>query len=277
MTSPASPQAISESIVTPRINAQMMIDGHPYLTRLNTFISPEEMTKDPFFFESRDLRKCLERAHGDPPDDVRRRGVHGLQRPATDRAVGRPHVLGAGGLESGDLRRDDAQREGTGQPPGGRGRVPARGDGPGHARPRQHGGDRRRDRGEQRHVPGRTDAVPDTDGDGWLDRRRRRRRRESRVGRRRRRRLGNGKQVPERAARRASPWEAAAGPVASPRRQTTPASATAAAAAVRPAAPGPAPARSSSRSPDCSADCSGAAPAAGSAADARLPAIAAFG
>jgi MYXO-CTERM domain-containing protein len=48
-------QAISDSIVTPRINAQMMIDGHPYLTRLNTFISPEEMTKDPFFFESRDL------------------------------------------------------------------------------------------------------------------------------------------------------------------------------------------------------------------------------
>jgi len=48
-------QAISDSIVTPRINAQMMIDAHPYLTRLNTFISPEEMTKDPFFFESRDL------------------------------------------------------------------------------------------------------------------------------------------------------------------------------------------------------------------------------
>jgi MYXO-CTERM domain-containing protein len=48
-------QAISDSIVAPRLNAQMMIDGHPYLTRLNTFISPEEMTKDPFFFESRDL------------------------------------------------------------------------------------------------------------------------------------------------------------------------------------------------------------------------------
>jgi len=46
---------ISAKIVTPRINAQMMIDGHPYLTRLNTFISPEEMNKDPFFFETRDL------------------------------------------------------------------------------------------------------------------------------------------------------------------------------------------------------------------------------
>ena len=31
----------------------MMIDAHPYLTRLNTFISPDEMNKDPFFFESR--------------------------------------------------------------------------------------------------------------------------------------------------------------------------------------------------------------------------------
>ena len=46
---------ISDSIVTPRMEAQMMIDSHPYLTRLNTFISPDEMNKDPFFFESRDL------------------------------------------------------------------------------------------------------------------------------------------------------------------------------------------------------------------------------
>jgi MYXO-CTERM domain-containing protein len=46
---------ISRSIVMPRMKAQMMIDAHPYLTRLNTFISPEEMTKDPFFFETRDL------------------------------------------------------------------------------------------------------------------------------------------------------------------------------------------------------------------------------
>lgn len=46
---------ISTAIVTPRIEAQMMIDRHPYLTRLNTFISPEEMTKDPFFFEAADL------------------------------------------------------------------------------------------------------------------------------------------------------------------------------------------------------------------------------
>jgi hypothetical protein len=48
-------KAISDSIITPRLNAQMMIDSHVYLTRLNTFISPEEMNKDPFFFESRDL------------------------------------------------------------------------------------------------------------------------------------------------------------------------------------------------------------------------------
>ncbi len=46
---------ISKSVVAPRMNAQMMIDAHPMLTRLNTFISPEEMTKDPFFFEAKDL------------------------------------------------------------------------------------------------------------------------------------------------------------------------------------------------------------------------------
>jgi MYXO-CTERM domain-containing protein len=47
--------AISASIVTPRIDAQMMIDGHSYLTRLNTFVSPAEMNQDAFFFESQDL------------------------------------------------------------------------------------------------------------------------------------------------------------------------------------------------------------------------------
>jgi MYXO-CTERM domain-containing protein len=47
--------AISMSIVTPRMNAQMMIDAHPYLTRLNTYLSPPEMTQDAFFFESTSL------------------------------------------------------------------------------------------------------------------------------------------------------------------------------------------------------------------------------
>jgi MYXO-CTERM domain-containing protein len=47
--------AISMKIVTPRIDAQTMIDGHPYLTRLNTFLSPVEMNQDAFFFESQDL------------------------------------------------------------------------------------------------------------------------------------------------------------------------------------------------------------------------------
>jgi len=47
--------AINTSIVMPRIDAQMMIDAHPYLTRLNTFLSPAEMHQDAFFFESQDL------------------------------------------------------------------------------------------------------------------------------------------------------------------------------------------------------------------------------
>ena len=81
----------------------MMIDGHPYLTRLNTFISPEEMNKDPFFFESRDLTDVLERAHRGPPHDVRQHGVHGVQRPDAARADGRADGLGARGLEGDDL------------------------------------------------------------------------------------------------------------------------------------------------------------------------------
>src|SRR5262245_23663885 len=47
--------AISASIVTPRIDAQMMIDSHPYLTRLNTSASREKMNRNPFFSESQDL------------------------------------------------------------------------------------------------------------------------------------------------------------------------------------------------------------------------------
>jgi MYXO-CTERM domain-containing protein len=47
--------AISTSIVTPRMNAQMMLDAHPYLTRLNTYLSPDEMSQDAFFFENTDL------------------------------------------------------------------------------------------------------------------------------------------------------------------------------------------------------------------------------
>ena len=52
---PGLTTAIMAKIIQPRIDAQMMIDGHPYLTRLNTFISPEEMNQDPLFFESADL------------------------------------------------------------------------------------------------------------------------------------------------------------------------------------------------------------------------------
>ncbi len=55
----------------------MMIDSHPYLTRLNTFISPDEMNKDPFFFESRDLTDVLNVHTAVHPHDVRKHGVPG--------------------------------------------------------------------------------------------------------------------------------------------------------------------------------------------------------
>ena len=46
---------IEATILEPRRKAQLMIDAHPYLTRLNTFISPFEMTEDPFFTFNPDL------------------------------------------------------------------------------------------------------------------------------------------------------------------------------------------------------------------------------
>ena len=191
MTSPVSPQAISDSIVTPRINAQMMIDGHPYLTRLNTFISPEEMTKDPFFFESRDLGGRVERPHRRPSG---RCAATRSTWPATPRS-GSSCPTGAcsgcaAGSKAATCQSTAPTVNGLASLPGGRGRLPARGGRRRDARPRQHGGDRGRDRGQQRLVPERADAVPDPDGNRWLDRRRRRRRRESRLGRRRRRRMG---------------------------------------------------------------------------------------
>jgi len=46
---------ISSKIIEPRKNAQQTLDGLPYLTRLNTFISPDEMNKDPLFILNKDL------------------------------------------------------------------------------------------------------------------------------------------------------------------------------------------------------------------------------
>jgi len=46
---------ISAKIIEPRHAAQTMMDAHSYLTRLNTFISPEEMTDDPLFITNGDL------------------------------------------------------------------------------------------------------------------------------------------------------------------------------------------------------------------------------
>jgi MYXO-CTERM domain-containing protein len=42
-------------IIEPRRVAQQMIDGQPYLTRLGTYISPEEMNQDPLFAFNPDL------------------------------------------------------------------------------------------------------------------------------------------------------------------------------------------------------------------------------
>ncbi|MES1172186.1 MAG: DUF2330 domain-containing protein [Bacteroidota bacterium] len=46
---------ISSVVIEPRRVAQTMVDAHSYLTRLNTFISPEEMTEDAFFILNSDL------------------------------------------------------------------------------------------------------------------------------------------------------------------------------------------------------------------------------
>ena len=47
--------ALASTVIAPLESAQKMIDAHPYLTRMNTFISPEEMTKDAIFFRSSGL------------------------------------------------------------------------------------------------------------------------------------------------------------------------------------------------------------------------------
>jgi MYXO-CTERM domain-containing protein len=42
-------------VITPLQNAQTMFDGQPYLTRLLSTVSPEEMTRDPIFTLNKDL------------------------------------------------------------------------------------------------------------------------------------------------------------------------------------------------------------------------------
>ena len=188
---------ISAKIVTPRINAQMMIDGHPYLTRLNTFISPEEMNKDPFFFETRDLtdvpnvHNAVLRTMCGNMEYMSCNAPQRLELPD-----GRMVWVRAGSKAT-TCAHQPSDRDGSGEAARGRGRVATRGDRPGHARGGQHRGDQYRDRGHQRHVPRRTDAVPDSDRGGRLGRhcrygrKRRDRRRNSGDGGYRRRRAGN--------------------------------------------------------------------------------------
>ncbi len=47
--------ALEERILTPAKNAQLILDGHPYLTRLFSTVSPDEMTRDPLFSQRSDL------------------------------------------------------------------------------------------------------------------------------------------------------------------------------------------------------------------------------
>jgi MYXO-CTERM domain-containing protein len=46
---------IDKAIVKPLRDGQTMFDAHPYLTRLATFISPEEMNRDPLFIFNEEL------------------------------------------------------------------------------------------------------------------------------------------------------------------------------------------------------------------------------
>ncbi|MBT9555011.1 MAG: DUF2330 domain-containing protein [Myxococcales bacterium] len=48
--------ALDERIVQPRLAARAILAEHPYLTRLSTIISPDEMTKDPIFSFNPDLQ-----------------------------------------------------------------------------------------------------------------------------------------------------------------------------------------------------------------------------
>jgi hypothetical protein len=56
---PFDPNACTDEIVmrilTPLENTQTLLDSHPYLTRLYTRLSPEDMTADPVFSENPDL------------------------------------------------------------------------------------------------------------------------------------------------------------------------------------------------------------------------------
>ena len=164
---------ISAKIVTPRINAQMMIDGHPYLTRLNTFISPEEMNKDPVLLRDARSDRRAERPHRGPPDDVREHGVHVLQRPAAPRAARRADGLGARGLKGTTCMTNPQIVTGLQKLPAAEVAWERAETGQGTRAVDNTAAINARDRGDQRHVPRRTDAVPDSDRGGRLGRHRR--------------------------------------------------------------------------------------------------------
>ncbi len=55
--------ALIEGIVTPRREAQALVESAPHLTRLFSTLSPEEMTEDPMFMRSGELARDVSRVH----------------------------------------------------------------------------------------------------------------------------------------------------------------------------------------------------------------------
>src|SRR5262249_40668976 len=53
--SAAATDGFQSTIVAPSQEAQTLVDNAPYVTRLATFISPPQMTKDPLFLFNSDL------------------------------------------------------------------------------------------------------------------------------------------------------------------------------------------------------------------------------
>ena len=91
---PFDPVALTAELETevlqPIDTLRPLFERNAYLTRLATFISPEEMTKDPLFVTNAVAARRVAPAHRDRARAVRRRGVLLLRRAGQHRARGRP-------------------------------------------------------------------------------------------------------------------------------------------------------------------------------------------
>jgi hypothetical protein len=152
--------AISDSIVTPRMKAQMTIDAHQHVHLTG------RDDEGSVLLRGEGPARRVERAQGDDPDHLRQRGLLLLRRASAGDAARRPHLLAPARVEGRELPvRGVPGRDRSQVAPGGARRVGPRARGGRHGHHRQLEDDQRHARRPQQEVRRRGGDVAPAAGD----------------------------------------------------------------------------------------------------------------